>query len=173
MAIPYLDDSTVRKPILPGADDGSQTIGSTTESPKVELPSAAAPSFAMPDGIDPALAAIYQQAGQNPAGRGTGFADWQYWQGVGPSQYSRLAADIAGRGPDQTTGTPWGAGAWQSSGQGGNAPRGGGFTAIPNIFGGLSAGLQSDPTANISHAMGQIGSNGYLSQLIAALRGGG
>jgi len=71
-----------------------------------------------PDGIDPNLWKIYQDAGQDPAGRGTGFADWQYWQGVGPSQYDRLAKDIAGTGTDQTTGTPWGAGAWQNSGRG-------------------------------------------------------
>jgi hypothetical protein len=78
----------------------------------------------MPQGIDPALAAVYQGSGLNPAGRGTGFADWQYWQGVGPSQYGRLKSDIAGTGSDQPTGTP-GAGAWGTSGQGANAGGGG------------------------------------------------
>jgi hypothetical protein len=76
------------------------------------------PQGGMPSGIDPALAAVYQNAGQTPQGRGTGFADWQYWQGVGPSQYGRLGADIAGTGTDQSTGTPWASGAWQGSGQG-------------------------------------------------------
>lgn len=71
------------------------------------------PQFA---GMDPALQQIYTNAGQTPAGRGTGFADWQYWQGVGPSQYGRLTNDIAGTGSDQPTGTPWGTGAWSNSG---------------------------------------------------------
>lgn len=67
-------------------------------------------------GMDPSLKQIYLNSGQTPEGRGTGFADWQYWQGVGPSQYGRLASDIAGTGSDQTTGTPWASGSWQSSG---------------------------------------------------------
>jgi hypothetical protein len=71
----------------------------------------------MPQGIDPNLWAIYQKAGVQPQGRGTGFADWQYWQDAGPSQYARLAADLAGTGSDQPTGTP-GTGPWQSSGRG-------------------------------------------------------
>src|SRR2546430_4281239 len=29
---------------------------------------------------------IYQKHGMTPADRGTGFADWQYWQGVGRSE---------------------------------------------------------------------------------------
>lgn len=80
-------------------------------------------SSAMPAGMSPQLAAIYQNSGLNPAGRGSGFADWQYWQDVGPSQYGRLAADIAGTGTDQPTGTP-GQGAWSNSGR--NALPGGG-----------------------------------------------
>lgn len=70
----------------------------------------------MPAGMDPALWNIYKDSGLTPSNdRGTGFADWQYWQGVGPSQYDRLKADIAGTGTDQPTGTP-GSGAWSSSG---------------------------------------------------------
>ncbi len=78
--------------------------------------SAAGPSSTMPAGIDPTLASIYTQGGLAPAGEGSGFADWQYWQQKGPSQYDRLKADIAGTGTDQWTGTP-GAGVWQNSGR--------------------------------------------------------
>lgn len=93
-------------------------------SPTKPAGPAAAPMGAMPAGIDPALAAIYQKAGVNPADRGSGFADWQYWQGVGPSQYDRLARNLAGNGPDQPTGTP-GTGAWSTSGGGAGAAGGG------------------------------------------------
>ena len=97
--------------------------GTPAMGPGQPAPAPAAAS-AMPAGMDPALAAIYQNGGMTPGDRGTGFADWQYWQGVGPSQYARLAADIAGTGTDQTTGTP-GSGAFQSSGRGAT-PAGGG-----------------------------------------------
>lgn len=135
-------------------------------------------SGAMPSGIDPALAAIYQKAGVTPGDRGTGFADWQYWQGVGPSQYSRLASDIAGTGPDQTTGTPWAAGAWQNSGRGGSQPSASGAPAIPLTLGaGLNPILQGDANSNIANALqsvtGQngIGTQNYLQSLIASLGG--
>lgn len=66
--------------------------------------------------MDPNLRQIYTETGMTPAGSGTGFADWNYWQNTaGPSQYNRLRADIMGTGTDQPTGTP-GTGAWQSSG---------------------------------------------------------
>src|ERR1700676_4167843 len=92
-----------------------------------ENPSTSAAPSSMPAGIDPALAAVYQGSGLDPSGRGSGFADWQYWQGVGPSQYGRLKNDIAGTGTDQSTGTP-GSGAWSPLGKGANPPvkRGGG-----------------------------------------------
>lgn len=111
----------------------------------------------MPTGIDPALAAIYQKAGQTPGGAGSGFADWQYWQGKGPSQYARLAADIAGTGTDQTTGTPWGAGAWQGSGQGQptGAPQSGSAGALGSVFGNIGSlitSLMTSPSANINTA---------------------
>ena len=77
-----------------------------------------------PAGIDPALWAIYQKGGLTPADRGSGFADWQYWQDKGPSTYARLAADIAGTGTDNPQGTP-GQGSWSASGAGGNGGAGG------------------------------------------------
>lgn len=92
-------------------------VGGTGNPATPATPAATPPASTMPAGIDPALAAIYQGSGLNPADRGTGFADWQYWQGVGPSQYDRLKADIAGTGSDQPTGTP-GSGSWSTSGAG-------------------------------------------------------
>ena len=102
----------------------SQTkpVGTSTPGPQMSpwapAPSAAsaAPASAMPAGMNPQLAAIYQKAGITPGARGTGFADWEYWNDK-PSQYNRLTADLAGTGTDQPTGTP-GQGAWSTSGQG-------------------------------------------------------
>lgn len=86
----------------------------------------------MPQGIDPRLAQLYQKYGLQPGDRGTGFADWQYWQNdalknaSGDWNYiiNRLDADLAGNGQDQPTGTP-GSGSWSSSGRGGGGFSGG------------------------------------------------
>jgi hypothetical protein len=103
----------------PGAPGYGNEQGSGDTSWQNPTTTSAAPQN-MPAGIDPALAAIYQGSGLDPSGRGSGFADWQYWQGVGPSQYGRLKADIAGTGTDQSTGTP-GSGSWSRSGVGANS----------------------------------------------------
>lgn len=100
--------------------DTPQRYTDPTQPAPATVPAQAAPATAQNasiPGLDPALANIYRNAGVTPADRGTGFADWQYWQGVGPSQYDRLTKDLAGTGTDQPTGTP-GSGAWQTSGQG-------------------------------------------------------
>jgi hypothetical protein len=74
---------------------------------------------------DPAarIDALYSQAGIKDGGRGSGFADRAYWL-EHPSEIlnGRLAADLAGTGTDQPTGTP-GRGAWLNSGR--NAPEAG------------------------------------------------
>ena len=81
-----------------------------------------------PAGIDPRLAALYRQSGLTPGARGSGFADWQYWQdkaGTAGWDYilGRLGSDLAGTGTDQPTGTP-GTGPWSNSGRGAPAPQG-------------------------------------------------
>lgn len=87
-------------------------------------PPSATSSIQMPAGIDPRLAALYQQNGMTPGGSGSGFADWQYWQDKANSSgdwnyfTDRLGKDLQGTGTDQPTGTP-GQGAWSSSGAGG------------------------------------------------------
>jgi hypothetical protein len=102
---------------LTGKKITTQPVGPLAPDPAAVVPPVASAST-MPPGMDPALAAIYQGSGLDPSStRGTGFADWQYWQDVGPSQYARLAADIAGKGSDAPTGTP-GQGAWGTSGSG-------------------------------------------------------
>lgn len=126
--VPTPGTGTLAGDVVPGGGGTGQATGPawTTD-----------PQFA---NMDPALKNIYTQGGLTPAGRGTGFADWQYWQDVGPSQYNRLAADIAGTGSDQPTGTP-GAGAWMSSGR--NATGGG----TAGTFGGSLGGFSVTPFA--------------------------
>lgn len=72
------------------------------------------------DDIGAQIDALYQSAGISDAGRGGGFADKAYWR-EHPSEVTngRLAADLAGTGTDQPTGTP-GRGPWLNSGR--NAP---------------------------------------------------
>jgi hypothetical protein len=55
------------------------------------------------------LQQLYSQAGVKDAGRGSGFTDQAYWL-EHPSEIlnGRLGADLAGSGPDQSTGTVWG-----------------------------------------------------------------
>ncbi len=76
-------------------------------------------------GMDPRLMEVYQRAGFTPSNdRGSGFADWQYWQNDavrnagGDWNYvlGRLGSDLAGTGTDQPTGTP-GQGIWNNSGR--------------------------------------------------------
>ncbi len=72
------------------------------------------------DDIGSQIDALYKSAGIADAGRGGGFADKAYWS-EHPSEVlnGRLAADLAGTGTDQPTGTP-GRGPWLNSGR--NAP---------------------------------------------------
>ena len=72
------------------------------------------------DDIGSQIDALYKSAGISDAGRGGGFADKAYWS-EHPSEVrnGRLAADLAGTGTDQPTGTP-GRGPWLNSGR--NAP---------------------------------------------------
>lgn len=97
------------------APDYSAASTATPAAPATTPPAGAT----MPAGMDPNLWKVYQNSGLTPSDQsGTGFADWNYWQNnAGPSQYDRLAADIAGTGSDQPTGTP-GSGSWINSGRG-------------------------------------------------------
>jgi hypothetical protein len=72
------------------------------------------------DDVGSQIDALYKSAGLTDAGAGGGFADRAYWL-AHPSEVTngRLAADLAGTGNDQPTGTP-GRGAWLNSGR--NAP---------------------------------------------------
>ncbi len=100
---------------LPGAQFGTQPVAPGA-TPGFVPPPTAAPA-ADPSGID----ALYAKAGITDGGRGSGFADRAYWL-EHPSEIAngRLAADLAGTGTDQPTGTP-GSGPWQNSGKGGGA----------------------------------------------------
>lgn len=66
--------------------------------------------------------AIASKAGIKDAGDGSGFADRAYWV-AHPSEIlnGRYAADVAGTGSDQPTGTP-GQGPWQNSGKNATTP---------------------------------------------------
>jgi hypothetical protein len=109
--------------------------------------------------MDPALWNIYQNSGLTPGGQGQGFADWQYWQNVGPSQYGRLAADIAGTGRDQPTGTP-GSGAWSTSGQGapGQANFDSGYANAP------AGGLGTIGGAAVGSGLGSLTGYDFLNK---------
>jgi hypothetical protein len=129
-------------------------------------PAAPAATSGMPAGMDPALWNVYKDSGLTPSNdSGTGFADWQYWQKVGPSQYDRLKADIAGTGRDQPTGTP-GSGVWASSGQGapGQANFDSGYANSPT-GGGVGGNLVQvgAPAAAQTGTIGSVGTmNGAL-----------
>lgn len=71
-----------------------------------------------------AIDQLYAKYGINDGGRGSGFADRAYWL-EHPSEIlnGRLAADLAGTGSDQPTGTP-GTGPWQNSGKSGTGTPG-------------------------------------------------
>src|SRR5262252_4344329 len=85
---------------------------------------------------DPAtrIDALYKQAGITDGGRGSGFADRAYWL-EHPDQImnGRLAADLAGTGSDQPTGTP-GYVAWLNSGR--KAPEAAIGNVLRNQYGG-------------------------------------
>lgn len=141
---PYLDPNDPR---ISGGAVG-RTVGPSDQPPPTQQPAPQAPPPSSgPAGIDPKLLQIYQSGGLTPAGRGSGFADWQYWQDK-PSQWGRLTADIAGTGTDNPEGTP-GQGAWSSSGGGGGGNFGGaggaGYTS--GNFGGPPS-LYTPPTFN-------------------------
>ena len=93
----------------------------------------------MPAGINPDLAALYNQYGDTPTGQGTGLTDWQYWQNVensaGPGYtLGRLGSDLAGNGPDVGGG---GRASNSGSGAGGGAyVPGAGVPGMGSIFGG-------------------------------------
>lgn len=123
---------------------GTNQTAQTQQQPTSSAPAwTTDPQYA---GMDPALQQIYINSGQTPEGKGTGFADWQYWQNTaGPSQYARLTNDINGTGTDQATGTPWQSGAWSNSGGGAN---GGG--------GSFSFSSTPMPPASLSSLMSQV-----------------
>lgn len=115
---------------LPKSGDTSQPSSIPVQTNGTLLGTSVAPQMSMPAGIDPRLASLYQKSGLNPGDRGSGFADWQYWQNDavrnanGDWNYvlGRLGNNLAGTGTDQPTGTP-GQGIWNNSGrnqQGGN-----------------------------------------------------
>lgn len=105
------------------AGGGTGTQGGSTAPPPASYNSG-----------DPAsvIDALYKQYGIGDGGRGSGFADRAYWL-EHPSEIlnGRLAADLAGTGSDQPTGTP-GSGPWQNSGRGGaSTPAAGNPAAAP------------------------------------------
>lgn len=130
-----------------------QTPGTVVQPPAGTAPAATSTA---PAGMDPALWNVYKGSGLTPGGAGSGFADWQYWQNVGPSQYDRLKADIAGTGRDQPTGTP-GSGVWSTSGQGapGSANYDSGYAGAPAGSGGLSP--YGTPGAAQTDSIGSVG----------------
>lgn len=65
--------SSPTAPTSTGTLPGS--IGSLTSPP-----SQTGTAATMPTGIDPRFAALYQKYGVTPGSRGSGAADWQYWQ---------------------------------------------------------------------------------------------
>lgn len=134
----------------------SATPPAATATPPAATPAPAATPITaspnMPAGIDPALAAIYQKHNMTPAGNGSGFADWSYWQGVGPSQYDRLDRNLGGTGTDQPTGTP-GTGPWQNSGRGQFI---GGASAGSNFGASGTSTLADGPYAAQSNALVQM-----------------
>ena len=122
---------------------------------------------AAPAGNDAAsqIDALYAKYGISDGGRGSGFADRAYWL-EHPSEIlnGRLAADLAGTGSDQPTGTP-GTGPWSTSGagaRGGAASSAYGAALAPPATGGAAAGGAS------SQSGFDIGS--YTQQLLASLK---
>lgn len=98
-----------------GPDDPSQhdpnAVVGTTKGP------AGGPTGGSADPAARMIDDLYAKYGIKDGGRGSGFADRAYWL-EHPSEIlnGRLAADLAGTGTDQPTGTP-GTGPWQNSGR--------------------------------------------------------
>jgi len=114
-----------------------------------------------PYGID----ALYKQYGITDGGQGSGFADRAYWL-AHPSeiQNGRLAADLAGTGRDQPTGTP-GTGPWSTSGQGapGSSNYDSGYASAP---GGSSSGFGSGGFGGFSSLSNPVNFNDPGSQYL-------
>src|SRR5207253_1814371 len=77
------------QPYVPGIDPHYTTAGSAAPSASgtpsapgaTGQPASGQPaSGGMPQGIDPRFAALYQKYGVTPGARGSGPADWQYYQ---------------------------------------------------------------------------------------------
>jgi hypothetical protein len=106
-----------------------------TQAPWTMTPDPTTPASNSPTDIGSQIDALYKTAGISDAGRGSGFADKAYWA-EHPDQVAngRLAADLAGTGTDQPTGTP-GRGPWLNSGR--NAPEASIGQATRNANGGF------------------------------------
>lgn len=134
-------------PGTPGYDPGAGVFtGNDTGQPGGAIATAAtpAPNTGSPDYI---IDQLYKQYGISDGGNGSGFADRAYWL-AHPSEIlnGRLAADLAGTGSDQPTGTP-GSGPWQNSG---SAARNASGTAAPPAAAGApppTAGAPATTTA--------------------------
>ncbi len=128
---------------LPGQQFGTQPTGAPGQTPSflptpgsnpnqtVVPPGGSVPGLNTPNTAQSIITALHQQYGTVDGGRGSGFADDAYWL-EHPDQVTngRLAADWAGTGTDQPTGTP-GSGSWDNSGRGGGAPAASGGGAAP------------------------------------------
>ena len=73
------------QPYVPGIDPHYTTAGtaappSATGAPTPPGANGQPASGGMPQGIDPRFAALYQKYGVTPGARGSGPADWQYYQ---------------------------------------------------------------------------------------------
>lgn len=93
---------------------------------------------------------LYSKSGIKDGGAGSGFADRAYWA-AHPSEVTngRLAADLAGTGTDQPTGTP-GSGIWQNSGAADRAKGSGGASGGSGFWGG------ANPLTAIQGQLGQL-----------------
>jgi hypothetical protein len=152
--LPWGTDVGITDPSVSGA-------APTGVTPDAGASSSVSTAAAGPDpgltSSDPAarIDALYKQAGITDSGRGSGFADRAYWLD-NPSEImnGRLAADLAGTGTDQPTGTP-GRGAWLNSGR--NAPEASVGQPTRNANGGFwdpSEAVVASPTPGGSASVG-------------------
>lgn len=102
--------------------------------------------------------ALMAQYGLTDGGAGSGFTDRAYWL-AHPSEIlnGRLAADLAGTGSDQPTGTP-GTGPWQNSGHNAAAP-----AAAPNASPAMAQPMSMAP---ISASIGPNAQTSAYNQTI-------
>src|SRR5260221_9827644 len=75
----------------------------------------------MPTGIDPRISALYQKYGVTPGARGSGPADWQYWQNEALSNAKGDWGYVLGELEKDIQGKRGGPGAGVYSGQGGSS----------------------------------------------------